>query len=325
MWDAPREGTAQDSRGRSRSAQSLRLVPWSRLRERAMTRESTEETCLAQWLHRPTGAGGEIVRENHAEWSEYRHAARGKPLLGAHEERTMLELAKAGNRCATAALVESHMRLVVQVASSYARDGLSVHDLVSEGMLGLMEAIHRFDLTREARFATYASWWVRACVRHHALANRRIVSMPDTRGARVARARLRKVERTLSQSLGRKPTHAELANELGISEREVEMVDVALSGRDQSIGQGAEPLDEAQGPEQAVAASELSALRNAQVKRALEHLSDRERTVVREHLCAEDEHSLAHLGRTLGVSRQRVGQILRGAEEKLRAELSTVA
>jgi RNA polymerase sigma-32 factor len=266
-----------------------------------------------------------IVSGNQAEWAEYRHAARTKPLLAAHEERTMLELAKAGNRCATAALVESHMRLVVQVASSYARDGLSVHDLVSEGMLGLMEAIHRFDLTRDARFATYASWWVRACVRQHALANRRIVSMPDSRGARVARARLRKVERGLAQSLGRTPTHAELARELGVSEREVEAVDVALSGRDQSIGLDAEPLDEAQGPEQTLAARELSALRHVEVKRALEQLSERERRVVCEHICAEDEHSLAHLGRTLGVSRQRAGQILRGAEEKLRAELSTVA
>jgi RNA polymerase sigma-32 factor len=270
------------------------------------------------------------VRENHGEWAHYRHVAREKPLLGAREERTMLELAKAGNQRATAELVASHMRLVVQVASCYARNGLSVHDLVSEGMLGLMEAIRRFDLSRDTRFASYAAWWVRACVRQHAFANRRIVRMPDSRGARVARARMRRVERGLTQELGRKPSHAELARALGVSEHDIQLVDAALSGADQSIapaesGYAFEPLDETSGPEQAVAEAEHAALRSAHMEKAIAQLSDREQIVLREHVYTDDGHSLAHLGRALGVSRQRAGQILAGAREKLRAELACVA
>jgi RNA polymerase sigma-32 factor len=270
------------------------------------------------------------VRENHGDWAHYRQVARTKPLLGAREERTLLELAKAGNQRATAELVESHMRLVVQVASSYARNGLSVHDLVSEGMLGLMEAIRRFDLSRDTRFASYAAWWVRACVRQHAFANRGIVRMPDSRGARVARARMRREERSLTQELGRKPSHAELARALGVSEHDVQLVDAALSGSDLSIapaepGYAFEPLDETWGPEQAVAEAEHAAQRSTHVKKAIARLSDREKAVVCEHVYTDDGHSLAHLGRRLGVSRQRAGQILAGAREKLRVELSCVA
>jgi RNA polymerase sigma-32 factor len=261
----------------------------------------------------------------------YRHAAREEPFLTAARERALLELAQAGDQHATDELVRSHMRLVVQVASSYGRGGLSVHDLVSEGVLGLMEAIRRFDLARDSRFASYATWWVRACVRQHALANRHIVRMPDTRGARVARSRLRESERNLSQLFGRKPTHAELAADLGVSEHDVELVDVALSGRDQSLAPAdnhtnpAEPEDGHETPEEAMANAEYKALQIAQVRRAVAQLTERERELVSEHLYAEDGQSLACLGRALGVSRQRAGQILAGAREKLRTQLHCVA
>jgi RNA polymerase sigma-32 factor len=222
------------------------------------------------------------------------------------------------------------MRLVVQIASSYARDGLSVHDLVAEGMLGLMEAMQRFDLSKDVRFASYAAWWVRASVRQHAFANRRIVGMPSTRGARIARARMGAVERKLTQELGQRPTQAELAQALGVSEHDVELVATSLTGQDVRItfegdGPSYEPHDEAQGPEQVVAEAEAEALRKMQVAHALSTLSSREREVVCEHWYGDDTQSLANVGRSFGVSRQRAGQILAGAREKLRAELSRVA
>jgi RNA polymerase sigma-32 factor len=288
---------------------------------------------LARGLHRFSGTRHEedfAVALNNSEWGRVRHEAKHGPLLDSEQERVLLRAAQAGDQRAAAELVQSHMRLVVQIASAYARDGLSVHDLVGEGALGLMEAIRRFDLGRGARFASYAGWWVRACVRRHALANRRIVGMPDSRGARVARSRLRSTERALMQQLGRRPSHRELASVLGVSERDVELVDTALSSRDVPIvagepGLAFEPEDEALWPEQAVAEAQSRAQREATVQRALETLNERERALICEHLFCEDARSLAQLARALGVSRQRAGQILAVAREKLRARLACVA
>jgi len=273
------------------------------------------------------------VHDTDVDWGRYRHRAREKPLLSAEVERGLLERAQVGDQRAVHALVESHMRLVVQVASRYAREGLSAHDLVSEGVLGLMEAVRRFDLAHDARFASYSAWWVRACVRRYALANRRIVGGPSTRGARVARARLRQTERMLSQRHGRKPTRAELADELGVAEHDVELVEVSLSSRDVSLtteepsgGGGTLDLaDDTASPEQAVAEAEHQAACEGSIKSALTGLSERERAVVHEQFFREDGKSLADVGRALGVSRQRAGQILAGARDKLRARLEAVA
>ncbi len=273
------------------------------------------------------------MHDTDVDWGRYRHKAREKPLLSAELERSLLERAKVGDQRAVHLLVDSHMRLVVQVASRYAREGLSAHDLVSEGVLGLMEAVRRFDLAHEARFASYSAWWVRACVRRYALANRRIVGGPSTRGARIARARLRQTERALAQELGRKPTRAELAETLGVAEQDVELVELSLSSRDVSLtaddgssGSGTLELsDDTASPEQAVAEAEHQAACAGSIQSALTSLSERERAVVQEQFFCEDGKSLADVGRALGVSRQRAGQILAGARDKLRARLSAVA
>ncbi len=270
------------------------------------------------------------MREFELEWGRYRHAARVKPMLDPERERSLLVAAQCGDQRAVSEIVDCHMRLVVQIASRYARDGLSAHDLISEGVLGLMEAVRRFDLGHNSRFASYAAWWVRACVRRYAFANRRIVGVPSTRGARVARARLRQTERALSQQLGRSPDRAEVARALGIPEHDVELVDVALSSRDVSLSHedgvpGFEPVDELLGPEERVAEAEHNALKEDSVASALGTLSAREAEIVREQFFEDQGKSLADLGRELGVSRQRAGQILAGAREKLRARLEAVA
>jgi RNA polymerase sigma-32 factor len=272
------------------------------------------------------------VHDTDVDWGRYRHKAREKPLLSAELERALLERAQVGDQRAVHQLVDSHMRLVVQVASRYAREGLSAHDLVSEGVLGLMEAVRRFDLAHDARFASYSAWWVRACVRRYALANRRIVGGPSTRGARIARARLRQTERMLAQRYGRRPTRGELAEQLGVAEHDVELVEASLSSRDVSLttddpagGGTLELSDETASPEQAVAEAEHQAACEGSIKCALTGLSERERAVVHEQFFREDGKSLADVGRALGVSRQRAGQILAGARDKLRARLEAVA
>ncbi len=267
---------------------------------------------------------------NDYDWARYRQIASEKPLLDAPRERALLECAKRRDRKAVAELVDSHLRLVVQIAARYSREGLSAHDLMAEGVLGLLEAIGRFDLARESRFASYAAWWVRAHVRRHALQNRRMVGMPSSRGARIAASRLRGAERRLTQTLGRPPFRSEIAQALGVSEQDVELVMQALSSRDTLLFQGEpgssfELQDATMGPEEALADAEVRAQRASFVHNAFEGLTERERAVVRDHLYSDDNRSLAEVGRGLGVSRQRAGQILAGARVKLRARLARVA
>lgn len=265
---------------------------------------------------------------HHAEvWSRYRRAAQKAPFLDAEHERMLLCAAQKGVRSAIEELIESHMRLVVDVASRHARTGLDAHDLISEGVVGLLEAVSRFDLSHHTRFSSYAVWWVRACVRQYAFANRRIVGMPASRGARIVRAGLRAMEGSLSQQLGRPPSRAELAHALGVRPEEVEAVDCALSTWDLSLSlpELNEPCDEGPGPESLVADAELETARKRSTQRALDTLSRRERLLVSERLCEDDGKSLTDLGHELGVSRQRAGQILASAREKLRGNLEQVA
>ncbi len=265
---------------------------------------------------------------HHAEdWSRYRRAAQQAPLLTAEHERRLLRAAQEGAHGAADEIIASHMRLVIDVASRHARPGLDAHDLIGEGVVGLLEAVRRFDLSHQTRFSSYAIWWIRACVRQYALANRRIVGMPTSRGARIVRAGLREIERSLTQQLGRAPLRAEIAQALHVREEDVDAVDRALSSWDVSLSQSepVEPWDERPGPEALVAEAELHKLRQRSTERALATLSEREREVVCERLCEDDGKSLTDLGHELGVSRQRAGQILAGARAKLRGSLEQVA
>lgn len=247
------------------------------------------------------------------------------PLLDAARERELLTLALGGSPSATRELVQSHMRLVVKIASRYQRPGLALEDLISEGVLGLMESLRRFDLERGVRFSVYASWWIRARVSQYALANRRAVGMPSTRNARAVLRELRRAERKLSQRLARAPSHDELAHELGVSAQDVAQVRAALGMPDLSVDATTEGslqlADEADSPESLIAEREACSVQRAQVHEALGALSARERTLVHAQYLDESARSLAELGRDYGVSRQRLGQVLSNAREKLKLEL----
>lgn len=270
------------------------------------------------------------MHENAVQWRRLRHAAELKPLLDLARERLLLDAALHGDAKAATEIIECHMRLVIKIAARYQRRGLAAEDLVSEGVLGLMEALRRYDPTQNARFAGYATWWIRARVSQFALANRRAVAMPSTRNARSVARWLHRAEHRLSQTLLRPPTTEELAAELGVSPNDVGQVRAALSVPDLSLEQpsAGTPLQmrgELESPEDAVSRAEVERQRKQHIGRALGGLSAREREIVQEQYLCEDGHSLSELGERFGVSRQRLGQVLSSAREKLRAELIQVA
>ncbi len=263
-------------------------------------------------------------------WNRLRSRAMSRRWLDQDEERELLGRAQAGDRAAKGELIDSHMRMVVQIAARYESDGLSIHDLVSEGVVGLIEAIDRFELSHPTRLSTYAAWWVKARVREYAFSNRRSVCLPSTRGARVARARLSLTQRRLGQQLGREATRAELAEALGISDADVASVATALSSYDLSVGacrEGTEfePSDERPSPEQEFARLESARVLSRAVETALDHLPERDRQIVREQFFADEQKNMAQLGNELGISRQRVCQIFARLRKQLGRELSSVA
>ncbi len=258
-----------------------------------------------------------------------RRVSRAAPLLDARRERELLRRVHEGHDdAAFRELFESHLRLVVAIASRFARAGVSLTELIAEGNLGLIEAAHRFDLSRSTRFATYAAWWIRARVRRFALGNRRVVGAPSTRAARSLLSRLRTVERQLVHELGRAPTREEIAAHVGASSTDVDMVEAALSGRDVSLGAALDGLDLADTrptPEDEAVAAELAASRGRRVRAALETLDRREREIVTRRLVDDDAPTLTAIGATLGLSRERVRQLEERAKRKLRTILREVA
>lgn len=226
-------------------------------------------------------------------------------------------------------LCETHLRLVVQIAAQYQRPWVQPDDLVGEGSVGLMEAIGRFDLSQPARLSTYAAWWIRARIRNFCNDSRSIVGLPSTRGARVARAQLANAERVLSQRLERAPTRAELAAELNVNEEDVAGVAVAYATRNTSLSdpdtaQHFEPPDPAPSPEESVAELESKSVLEASLESCLAGLAARDRMIIDAHYLRE-EASLADLGASLGISRQRVSQIMLRLRKTLERELRCVA
>lgn len=247
------------------------------------------------------------------------------PVLDPEAEKLLIIGLKAGSAEALRSLLSSHLRMVMAMARRYAGFGVSFEDTVSEGIVGLLEAAKRFDPERGTRFSTYGAWWVRAYVRRYALANRRIVGAPSTRNARKVLSALRTTQNAIAQVTGRRATRSEVATGLGVAEDDVAMVEAALGARDVPIGQGEEGTyevaDARPTPEQQTAEAELETLRRHRIGEALAKLSEREREILIRRYLADDVATLAVVGESLGLSRERVRQLEKRAQRKLRTAL----
>jgi RNA polymerase sigma-32 factor len=254
-------------------------------------------------------------------------ASKKAPILSPKDEVRLARSAKCGDKSAFEALLISHLRLVLTIAHEFGTYGLPSDELVSEGLLGLVEAARRFDPERNVRLAAYAAWWIRAYMRRYTIANRRIVRTPSSRHGRKLLANLRRTQRELTQAHGEAPDVETVAKTLGVPIRDVDEMEGALSGRDIACGtdfenRALELRSETPSPEAAVADVEQQQRSAALLQRALRCLSMRERQIVKQRCLAESAPSLAAIGRNLGLSRERVRQIEQRAHSKLRQALS---
>lgn len=255
-----------------------------------------------------------------------RRAARAAPMLDAETEREHLRrIQEEHDEHALMALLAAHTRLVIAIASRYVRSGLSVADLVSEGNVGLLEAVRRFDRSRDVRFSTYATWWIRSRIRAFALDNRRIVAQPSTRGARKLLARIAQVERTLAQRDQATPAATDIAATSGASLIDVELVQAALASRDSPLAcehsSGVDVPADTPDAEDEIADRELARTWHERIATVIEQLDERERIVIHERFLTDDARTLSSIGHDLGISRERVRQIEKAAVGKLRAAL----
>ena len=255
----------------------------------------------------------------------YLHEINKTPLLTREEERDLARRIRAGDKKALDALVKANLRFVVSIAKQYAKQGLSLEDLINEGNLGLIKAAHRFDEERGFKFISYAVWWIRQAMLQSLAEHSRIVRLPLNRAGTLYR--IGKVSRQLDQELGRAPSAEEIAARLNISTEEVEdtmvianthvSLDDPYSADKDDTALVDYLTDETQAaPDEDTYTSALS----DDLERALGTLTDRERMILSLYfgLGGDEPMTLEDIGKRLKLTRERIRQIKEKAIQRLR-------
>jgi RNA polymerase sigma-32 factor len=253
------------------------------------------------------------------------------PMLEPREEYTLAKRWREhGDHEAAHRLVTSHLRLVAKTAMGYRGYGLPIADVISEGNVGLMQAVQRFDPERGFRLATYAPWWIRASIQEYILRSRSLVKMGTTANQRKLIFNLRKAKRTISvlEEGDMRPDHVRLlAKRLGVTERDLIVTNRRLGG-DASLNAPVHNesessewqdclVDETPDQETTLAESEELDNRRQALADALSVLNARERRIVEARQLAEEPIPLSDLADEFHVSRERVRQIGVTALEKV--------
>ena len=271
--------------------------------------------------------------------SRYLNDIKKFPMLEAEEEFTLAkDYAETGDKGAAHKLVTSHLRLVAKIAMGYRGYGLPIGEVISEGNVGLMRAVQKFDPDRGFRLATYAMWWIRAQIQEYILRSWSLVKIGTTAAQKKLFFNLRRLKGEINAIDGGalKPDQvSEIAERLGVETDEVTMMEGRMSGGDASLnapmssGQDAASFDgggewqdwledDAASPEVVVAEDSERAARRKVLLAAMQGLNERERDILMARRLADPPKTLEELSQIHHVSRERIRQIETRAFEKLK-------
>jgi RNA polymerase sigma-32 factor len=272
--------------------------------------------------------------------SRYLSDIRKFPMLGKEEEFMLAKRWREHQDFDSARqLVNSHLRLVAKIAMGYRGYGLPIEEVISEGNVGLMQAVKKFEPDKGFRLATYAMWWIRASIQEYILRSWSLVKMGTTAAQKKLFFNLRKAKSEIS-ALEEGDLHPDqvrlIATKLGVLDEEVVSMNRRLSGPDASLNA---PLradsenewqdwladDDAISQETQLAESEEKSIRMGLLEEAMTELTDRERHILTERRLKDDPTTLEELASQYGVSRERVRQIEVRAFEKLQKAMRAAA
>ncbi|WP_448665034.1 RNA polymerase sigma factor RpoH [Sphingomonas sp. CJ20] len=262
------------------------------------------------------------------------------PILSPEQEYMLAKrFQEHGDTDAAAQLVTSHLRLVAKIAMGYRGYGLPVSELISEGNIGLMQGVKKFEPERGFRLATYAMWWIRASIQEFILRSWSLVKMGTTAAQKKLFFNLRRMKAKLDafEDGDLSPEHlAKIATDLGVTEDEVTSMNRRMSmGGDTSLNvpmredgesqwqdwlQDDSPLQDT-----VVADAQEADVRHEMLVSAMEDLNEREKHILTERRLTDDPKTLEELSQVYGVSRERVRQIEVRAFEKLQKAMMRLA
>src|SRR6184192_3293719 len=271
--------------------------------------------------------------------TRYLQEIRKFPMLSAEEENTLSRRWRDSEDLDAAhKLVTSHLRLVAKIAMGYRGYGLPVGELISEGNVGMMQAVKRFDPDRGFRLATYAMWWIRASIQEYILHSWSLVKMGTTAAQKKLFFNLRKIKGQL-QAMEEGDLSPEnlkkIATELDVPEADVVSMNRRLASPDHSLnaplrsdseGEWQDWLvDDSESQETKLGERQELGLRRDLLEKAMAHLNDRERHILTERRLQENPTTLEDLSQQYGISRERVRQIEVRAFEKLQKAMKAAA
>jgi len=292
--------------------------------------ELTDDCALPE-IHEATYVNGEVAAMTTDSLQLFLNEAGRYPLLTAAEEVELAKAIEQGDPAAKERMVNSNLRLVVSIAKKYQGHGLSLLDLIQEGIIGLIRAVEKFDWRRGFKFSTYATWWIRQAVQRGVANKSRTIRIPVhivEREQKIARA-----ERELIAQHERAPTDEELAHKTKLSVKHVKEVRGAartVASLDKPLGDDSDSAfgdlvaQESGNVEEEVVVS----FGDDALRRAIETLPEREKLVIKLRYGLDgdqDPKSLEEIGRALGITRERVRQIETQALARLAGQREVAA
>ena len=279
------------------------------------------------------------VLSNEGSLTHYLQQIKKFPML---TEKQEVKLAKKwrdkGDTGAAHELVTSHLRLVAKIAMGYRGYGLPVTELISEGNIGLMQAVKKYDPDKGFRLATYAMWWIRAAIQEYVLKSWSLVKIGTTAAQKKLFFNLKKLKGKLSDyNEGSLKPHqvSEIASQLNVTEKEVSEMEGRMSGNDYSLNavvsaDGEEEwqewlVDEDADHEVKIAEKEEVTKRKALLSKAIDVLNEREKYIIQGRKLSEDPKTLEELSKEYNISRERIRQIEERAFQKLQSEMLNLA